>query len=111
MMSISINIIICVVTLLMFVKVSNIQKKLILTYTGDGHTGIRKMGIINVYLLSGVTVFRVIYFSALIYYSSELNTSPFANFVYYCNSIMLFTIAVFNYKFYNGNEFKFLSKK
>lgn len=95
----------------MFLNVIKIQKLIRREYLGDGHTGIRNMNIINIKLLSVITILRIAYFIIMLIISNETNDLIATKIIYYGNTLMIFVISFFNYKFYKGNEFKFLSKK
>lgn len=111
MVTLIINIVICLVTLILFLLVLKIQFKLKQNYNHNGFVGIRIANILTTLCLMFLTLFRAIYFMTELTYSGIHYHSEIQLFIFYFNSIFMFIISWINYLFYSGNNFNFLSKK
>lgn len=111
MITLIINIVICLVTMSIFLFVLKIQFKLKHNYNHNGFVGIRIANILTTLCLMFLTLFRAVYFFTELTYSGIHYHSEIQLFIFYFNSIFMFIISVINYMFYTGNNFNFLTKK
>lgn len=103
------NIILCIVPVILFSYVLNIQLTIKHIYT-NGLSGIRKAYILTTILLIMLCISRLTYFILELNFETHKDGVGYG-YIYYLNSMIILFISLINYFFYKGSDFKILKSR